>query len=99
MHRTTTGPASVRALSKGCFMDWVDVFPWFALATFGAFGLSLKSFLEARSLRAEFSTLAATVRTLDARLQPPRTASPIDEPAAEAPPAAGLVPDSVPPFA
>src|SRR5712692_642699 len=76
-------------------MDWDDVFPWFALATFGAFGLSLKSFLEARSLRAEFSTLAARVRTLDAQLQPPQIPSAIVESAAAPAPAAGSVPESV----
>src|SRR6266851_582559 len=74
-------------------MDWDDLFPWFALAAFGAFGLSLKSFFEARSLRAEFTTLAARVQTLDAQLERPQTAPPIVEPAPPPAPAAGPLPE------
>src|SRR5260370_5671775 len=74
-------------------MDWDDLFPWFALAAFGVFGLSLKSFFEARSLRPEFTTLAARVQTLDAQLERPQTAPPIVEPAPPPAPAAGPLPE------
>src|SRR5438128_1547573 len=93
---TATGPSSVRAFSKGYIMEWDDVFPWLAMATLGAFGLSLKSLFEARALRAEFATLAARVRTLDTQLQRPQTAPPIVEPAAPPAPAAEPVPEPVP---
>src|SRR5712691_5423856 len=75
-------------------MDWDDVFPWFVLAIIGAFGLSLKSFFETRALRAEFITLAARVRTLDAQLRRPQTAPPTVEPVAPPAPAPGPVPES-----